>query len=157
MDMMCWEGRVNKIRQTAKQPPSESNGYKEGVFKLALTSQCILSTTSSSQINKPKKRQISAMTTSTTLRLPLSIPDSVDISKQYSVQLTLHGEEQDGDIFFDRYQPSDLTASGEDERSKVLTIPRANLPRFKQDQDMSLKAYFWKGQKLVGAVDLGLV
>jgi len=100
------------------------------------------------------------MSTSTTLRLPLTIPDSVDLTKKFTVQLAVHGQERDGSIFLEQlYQPSDLTSAGEDERSRVLILPREKFerPQFSHEQETSLKAYFWKGQKLVGTADLGLI
>jgi hypothetical protein len=98
------------------------------------------------------------MTTSTTLRLPLIIPDAVDLNKKHSIQLAIHGEDRDTAIFLDQqYQLSDLTATSENERSKVLNLPRANIARFRRQQDTTLQAYFWKGQKFVGTVDLGSI
>jgi hypothetical protein len=96
------------------------------------------------------------MSTSRNLRIPLTIPPSLQQSNKYVVQLSLRNEDLDSEIFMKRYEPSDLTTSAQD-GSMSITLRREEIPRFnKGTGNNELFAHFWKGQKLVESVGLGI-
>jgi hypothetical protein len=90
------------------------------------------------------------------LRMPLTIPTSLQATQNYKIQLSIYSPELDKEIFMETlYKPSDLTATANGGYAVVLN--RASMPRFREPTQSVLRAHFWKGSKLVGTEDLGTV
>jgi hypothetical protein len=95
------------------------------------------------------------MSTSSTVRVPLTIPSTLSNTDKYTIQFSIHNIENDGEIFIEEHmKPSDLTGSGD---QRVASLSRANLPKFNGGGDVELKAWFWKGGKVVGREVCGRV
>jgi len=73
------------------------------------------------------------MSTSSTLRIPLTIPTSLKGKDNYTIQFSIHNLDNDGEIFLEEHmKPSDLSGSGE---QRVASLSRASLPSFSKGGD----------------------
>jgi hypothetical protein len=91
--------------------------------------------------------------TSSTLRIPLTIPSSLEGKDNYTIQFSIHNLDTDGEVFIEEHlKPSDLVGSGE---QRVASFSRAELPRFSRGGEVELKAWFWRGGKVVGREGCG--
>lgn len=103
------------------------------------------------------------MSTSSTLRIPLSLPSALvttpTSTSRYTLQFSLHHVERDTDIFIEKhYQVSELPSSspaGQD--GVVASLKRTEIPRFSGGGEVVLRAHFWKAGRLVESIGCGLV
>jgi hypothetical protein len=98
------------------------------------------------------------MSTSSTLRIPLTLPTSLLQTNKYEVQFSVHSDDLDQDIFIDkRYNAVDLTRSARD-GTVSATIRRTEIPRWREGgEDAKLFAHFWKGERFVASEDCGRI
>jgi hypothetical protein len=98
------------------------------------------------------------MSTSSTLRIPLVIPASLQQSPNYEVQFSVHSDDLNGDIFIDkRYKASQLVQNARD-GNVSMTLDRTELPRWREGgEDAEIIAHFWKGQRCVASETCGRI
>jgi hypothetical protein len=96
------------------------------------------------------------MSTSTTLRIPLSIPSSLQGKANYTVQISVRSVEHDSEVFIDKhFTAGDLRATSDG--SMVASLGRSEIPRFRDGRDVELRAHFWKGERLVESIECAKV
>jgi len=108
------------------------------------------------------------MSTRSTIRIPLTIPEAIQ-SQKYTVKFSVHPIKRNGTldhdeeygIFLDKtYKPADLQ-DGAEPNQKIAVIdknfPRWNPAVIESDRKVGFKAYIWKGEKLMQTTEFGPV
>ena len=88
----------------------------------------------------------------TTLRFLLTIPASLQGTYNYTIQFSVCNTTDDNEAFLEQHIAATDLAAG-----NIATIRDDAMPRFKSGGRRELKAHYWKGGKLVGTQDLGVV
>jgi hypothetical protein len=95
------------------------------------------------------------MSTSSTLRIPLTIPSSLQSTQSDTIQFSIHNLSTDNEVFLEEHmKPSDLTGSG---TQRTASLARESLPIFSSGGEVELKAWFWKGGRVLGGEMCGRI
>ena len=96
---------------------------------------------------------MSTSTSSTLLHLPITIPQPLQNTNTYTIQLSVRNTEaNDMEVFLeDTLKPADLGMGN------TVAVERDGLPRFKGDGGREVRAYYWVRGRVVGMEVLGMV
>lgn len=87
-----------------------------------------------------------------TLVVPASVPDSGKV--QFSVAKST---DPDSEIFLESKTKLETLTSSHNGRVRTMWLRSGEIPRFRADEDVVLRAHFWKKESCLENVDLGVI